>query len=166
MHLWELDLHWSQSVTMRLPKSNVYELSAQIQKMCMNFQHRYRRRHPNGHGEGIVPGLSLEQVDSMATQFPLCMSSLLQSLRKKHRLGHHARVCWICFSFCCSCRSIYVGIEEFGMWFILRRPCAVDETSISQRTNLSFCWQWEAECCMRSSFAAVIPVQLWKWLTV
>ena len=43
----------------------------------------------------MVPGLSLEQVDTMATQYPLCMSSLLQSLRKKHRLGHHARVCWI-----------------------------------------------------------------------
>ncbi|KAK7506673.1 hypothetical protein BaRGS_00002148 [Batillaria attramentaria] len=54
--------------------------------------HLYRSRAPGGNSGYSMHHLSLEEVDTMVTSYPLCMASLLRTLRQKHRLGHHARI--------------------------------------------------------------------------
>jgi hypothetical protein len=53
----------------------------------------FRKHHPADRvWVGPSPGLSVNQLDSLADSFPLCMRNLLLLLRRRHRLGHHARV--------------------------------------------------------------------------
>ncbi|XP_070187199.1 uncharacterized protein [Littorina saxatilis] len=59
---------------------------------CILQLQMHRRRHPSAFGDNLLPGITLEQVDVLASKYPLCMSILLRSLRQKHRLGHHARI--------------------------------------------------------------------------
>ncbi|XP_070187200.1 DNA primase large subunit-like isoform X3 [Littorina saxatilis] len=63
-----------------------------LRGLWRKLKQMHRRRHPSAFGDNLLPGITLEQVDVLASKYPLCMSILLRSLRQKHRLGHHARI--------------------------------------------------------------------------
>ncbi|KAL8618804.1 hypothetical protein ACOMHN_000232 [Nucella lapillus] len=87
-----LSLMWGASAqaSQQFPAAVADERLRLLWRKMKNLHRKHTVALPKG--VGLVPGLSLDQVDSMAVHYPLCMASLLRSLRHKHRLGHHARI--------------------------------------------------------------------------
>ncbi|PVD38975.1 hypothetical protein C0Q70_01600 [Pomacea canaliculata] len=60
--------------------------------LWIKLKHIYRSKHPTSGKHFYTRHLSLSDIDAMSFTYPLCMKSLLTSLREKHRLQHSARI--------------------------------------------------------------------------